>query len=55
MDSLIATYKLTKIKQKVEKLDEEYELPELASILDDIDGMLSEIDTISLDETDEQY
>lgn len=55
MDSLIATYKLNKLKTKVEKLEEEYDMPELLDILDDIDSMLGEIDTISLDDTEEHY
>lgn len=54
MDSLITTYKLNKLRQKVENLDEEYDMPELAGILDDIDSMLHEIDNVSLDDIDKE-
>jgi hypothetical protein len=50
MDTLITQYNLEKVKKKLLKLEEEYDLPELQSILDDVDNILGEIDTEHLDD-----
>ena len=55
MDSLITQYNLEKLKKKVQKLDEEYDVPEFQAILDDIDNMLGEIDTEHLDDLTEDF